>query len=104
VSDARGVTVVPDTAVQSDQDRKYLLVIDAKNVVQRRDVRLGKLLDDGMRIILPAGGNAPGLRADDWLIVEGVQTARVNYAVDPVKPATTQPGKMAAVENHGGER
>jgi RND family efflux transporter MFP subunit len=104
VSDARGVTVVPDTAVQSDQDRKYLLVIDAKNVVQRRDVRLGKLLDDGMRIILPAGGNAPGLRADDWLIVEGVQTARVNYAVDPVKPATTQPAKMAAVENHGGER
>jgi RND family efflux transporter MFP subunit len=116
VSDAQSVTTVPDVAVLSDQDRKYLLVIDAKNVVQRRDVRLGKLLDDGMRIILPAGGNAPQLRADDWLITDGLQSARVNYAADPVRPAT-QPAKVAhaaqgassagqdmAAGNHGGDR
>jgi multidrug efflux system membrane fusion protein len=107
VSAAAKVTTVPDTAVLSDQDRKYLLVIDSKNVVQRRDVRMGKLLDDGARIILPAGGGAQGLRADDWVIVDGLQSARVNYAVDPVKPAATQPAKMASAamaENHGGER
>ena len=104
MSETRAVTAVPDTAVLSDQDRRYLLVIDAKTVVQRRDVRLGRLLDDGMRVILPAGGKAEPLRADDWVIVDGLQTARVNYAVDPVRPAATQPAKVAAVENHGGER
>jgi RND family efflux transporter MFP subunit len=110
VSDSQSVTTVPDAAILSDQDRKYLLVIDAKNIVQRRDVRLGKLLDDGMRIILPTGGGAPGVRSDDWLIVEGLQSARVNYAADPVRP-TTQPAKMASAagasgrplsQNHGG--
>ena len=119
VSDAERVTTVPDTAVLSDQDRKYLLVIDSKNIVQRRDVRLGKLLDDGMRIVLSAGGSgegAAGLRPDDWLIVDGLQSARLHYAVDPVRPgATTQPAKVAAgtgaggaaeavAQNHGGER
>jgi RND family efflux transporter MFP subunit len=106
--DAQAVTTVPDIAVLSDQDRKYLLVIDSKNIVQRRDVRLGKLLDDGMRVILPAGGETQGLRPDDWLIVEGLQTVRVNYAADPVRPAT-QPAKMASAgsspsQNSGGDR
>jgi RND family efflux transporter MFP subunit len=106
--DAQAVTTVPDIAVLSDQDRKYLLVIDSKNIVQRRDVRLGKLLDDGMRVILPAGGETQGLRPDDWLIVEGLQSVRVNYAADPVRPAT-QPAKMASAgpspsQNPGGDR
>lgn len=95
VSDSQTVTTVPDVAVLSDQDRKYLLVVDAKNVVERRDVRLGKLLDDGMRVILPGSGGTHSLGADDWLIVEGLQTARVNYAADPVRPST-QPAKMAS--------
>src|SRR5262249_1511705 len=41
--------LVPDTAVLTDQDKKYLLVVDDKKIVQRRDVALGRLLDDGMR-------------------------------------------------------
>jgi len=110
---AQAVATVPDVAVLSDQDRKYLLLVDNKNIVQRRDVRLGKLLDDGMRVILPAGGNAQPLRPDDWLIVDGLQAARVNYAADPVRPAT-QPAKVASAaaspagqavsQNHGGDR
>jgi RND family efflux transporter MFP subunit len=97
VSDSQAVTTVPDVAILSDQDRKYLLVVDPKNVVQRRDVRLGKLLDDGMRVILPAGGNTQPLGGNDWLIVDGLQTARVNYAADPVRPAT-QPAKMVSAQ------
>ncbi|HEY7118798.1 MAG TPA: efflux RND transporter periplasmic adaptor subunit [Tepidisphaeraceae bacterium] len=94
VAGAQTVTTVPDVAIQSDQDKKYLLVVDPKNIVQRREVQLGKLLDDGMRVILPGGGTAQPLRPEDWLIVDGLQSARVNYAADPVRPAT-QPSKVA---------
>jgi multidrug efflux system membrane fusion protein len=77
--------LVPDTAVLTDQDKKYLLVVGAKNVVQRHDIAEGKLLDDGMRVILPGASTDKGLPKDDWVIVEGLQRARINYPVDPVE-------------------
>ena len=60
VSDKYQAAVVPDTAVLSDQDRKYLLVLGKDNVVLRRDITPGRLLDDGMRVILPAPGEETG--------------------------------------------
>jgi RND family efflux transporter MFP subunit len=77
--------LVPDTAVLSDQDKKYLLVVDDKNIVHRRDVTLGKLLDDGMRAIQPSDKKGEGVTKADWVIVEGLQRARINYPVDPMK-------------------
>jgi RND family efflux transporter MFP subunit len=82
--------LVPDTAILSDQDKKYVLVVDDKNVVARRDVTMGKLLDDGMRVILPAAPGEPGLETNDWIVTQGLQSARINYPVDPIKP-TSQP-------------
>ena len=104
VSEPHPVLLVPDTAIQSDQDRRYLLAIDDKNVVQRRDVEVGKLLDDGTRVIREAG-KAKALTADDWVITEGIQMARINYAVEPVRPAgaagpTTQATASAAAAAH----
>jgi membrane fusion protein, multidrug efflux system len=81
------VALVPDTAILTDQDKKYLLVLDDKNVVQRRDINPGKLLDDGMRVILPTA-NGPGVAPGEWIIVDGLQIARLNYPVEPVPPAT----------------
>ncbi|MCR4411680.1 MAG: efflux RND transporter periplasmic adaptor subunit [Thermoguttaceae bacterium] len=91
VSDKYPATLVPDTAVNTDQDRKYLLVVDEKNVVQRRNVRLGRLLDDGMRIVL---GAEPELKPDEWIIVEGIQRARLLY---PVEPVPQEPARSAAL-------
>jgi membrane fusion protein, multidrug efflux system len=82
--------LIPDTAILSDQDRKYVLVVGDKNVVQRRDVALGKLLDDGMRIVLPGNAANPGIAPSDTIVTQGLQAARINYPVEPVKP-TTQP-------------
>jgi RND family efflux transporter MFP subunit len=82
--------LVPDTAVLTDQDQKYLLVVgdkDGKKVVQRRDVTLGQLVDDGMRAIQP-GADGKGVTSADWVIVEGLQRARINYPVDPVELAS----------------
>ena len=95
--------VVPDTALLTDQDRKYLLVVGEKNVVLRRDVRPGKLLDDGRRIILLSDSKEGMLKADDWVIVIGLQRARINYPVEPldasgkpVGPTASQPGAGTA--------
>jgi len=89
------VVLVPDAAILSDQDKKYVLVVDDKNVVQRRDVNPGKLLDDGTRVILPASQGAD-LAPNDWIVVLGLQMARINYPAEPVRPSTTQPVKAPA--------
>jgi multidrug efflux system membrane fusion protein len=89
------VMLVPDTAILTDQDKKYLLVLDEKNVVQRRDVNPGRLMDDGMRVILPDASGTQSVTSDAWIIVIGIQMARINYPVDPVKP-TTQPARTVS--------
>ena len=43
--------LVPESAINTDQDRKFLLIVDAKNEVKRCDVRLGRLLDNGMQVL-----------------------------------------------------
>ncbi len=83
VSDPYEAALVPDTAVNTDQDQKYLLVVGDDKVVKRRNVRLGRLLDDGMRVI-----REPELKANEWIIVEGMELARLNYPVEPVPEST----------------
>jgi RND family efflux transporter MFP subunit len=83
VSDKYPATLVPDTAVNTDQDQKYLLLVGEANVVKRQSVRLGRLLDNGMRVILE-----PELKANEWIIVEGMELARLNYPVEPVPEST----------------
>lgn len=105
MSEAKPVLLVPDTAILTDQDKRYVLAIDDKNVVQRRDVELGKLLDDGMRVILERKGESAavtatgarnGITADDSIITQGIQMARLNYPVEPIRPAASPPAAPAA--------
>ncbi len=58
--------LVDDKAVLTDQDRKYVYVVDAEGKAQRRDVQLGRMAD-GLRIV------NGGLKAGDKVIVDGVQ-------------------------------
>lgn len=85
ISEPYSAMLVPDEAIQSDQDKKYLLCLNNENVVVRRDVQLGKLLEDGMRVIL-SGKEKEGVSKGDWVIVLGVQRARINYPVQPMDP------------------
>jgi RND family efflux transporter MFP subunit len=92
VSDKYQAIVVPDTAVLADQDRRYLLVLGKDNVALRRDITPGKLLDDGMRVVLPAPGEEKATdKADwmknwerEWVITVGLQRARIDYPVQPL--------------------
>ena len=103
VSEAYHAVVIPDTAILSDQDRKYVLVLGKDNVVLRRDIIPGRLLDDEMRVILPSQGeekaSADGTWASDWkkqwIITLGLQRARINYPVEPFD-AKGQPVAAAA--------
>jgi RND family efflux transporter MFP subunit len=84
VSDEYPATLVPDEAILSDHEKKYLLCLSPENNVVRRDVQLGKLLEDGMRVILPGTKENEGVKPEDWVIVLGLQRARLNYPVTPV--------------------
>lgn len=92
VGEPYSAVLVPDAAILSDQDKRYLLVVGDKNVVTRRDITLGKLLDDGMRVVLPGANDDTGITTGDRIIVLGLQRARVNYPVDPVEESN-QPGE-----------
>jgi RND family efflux transporter MFP subunit len=96
VSDEHAALLIPDTAILSDQDKKYVLAIDDKNVVQRRDVELGKLLDDGSRIIRSGADAKSALTPDDWIITQGIQMARLNYPVEPIRPTPTPTSQPVA--------
>ena len=48
---------------------------------------LGRLLDDGQRVILPEATGTAAVAPEEWIIVLGLQRARINYPVDPVQPS-----------------
>ncbi|WGS23732.1 MULTISPECIES: efflux RND transporter periplasmic adaptor subunit [unclassified Bradyrhizobium] len=68
--------LIPDTAIATDQSRKIVFVVKADNTVEARPVMLGPL-DEGLRVI------REGLKAEDHVIVDGLQRARVGAKVTP---------------------
>ena len=74
--------LLPDTAIATDQSRKIVFVVNADNTVEAKPVVLGPL-DDGLRVI------REGLKADDRVIVDGLQRARVGAKVTPHSPAAS---------------
>ena len=84
ISESYSALLVPDTAILSDQNQRYLLCLNAENIVTRRTVKLGRLLEDGLRVILPGQNAEEGVSPTDWVIVNGLQRARINYPVEPM--------------------
>ncbi len=76
--------LVPESAILTDQDKKYLLCLNEQNVVIRKNIVPGRLLDDGMRVVLAGEKGQPALGPNDWVVVLGLQRARVNDPVEPV--------------------
>ena len=74
--------LVPDAAVQSDQSRKIVLVVDGEGTVSPRIVELGPIYR-GLRVI------RSGLSPEDQVIIAGVQRARPGGKVAP------QPAEIA---------
>jgi membrane fusion protein, multidrug efflux system len=68
--------LLPDAAIATDQSRKIVFVVRDDNTVEARPVTLGPL-DEGLRVI------REGLKAEDRVIVNGLQRARVGAKVTP---------------------
>lgn len=68
--------MVPDTAIQTDQARKIVLVVDGQNQVSAKPVELGPVVE-GLRVV------RSGLKASDRVIIAGNQMAMPGAKVAP---------------------
>ncbi len=95
--ESRESMVVPASAVLTDQGGKYVLLCDAKNVVNFKRVQTGRLVRGDMRVI------EDGLTQEDRVIVNGLQRARPGAKVNPVSvqawSVTRTPGASGSRKN-----
>lgn len=68
--------IVPEKAIGTDQDRKFVYVVDAENKVNYRPISIGDSVN-GSRIVLS------GLQEGDQVIVDGIIRIRPNMIVAP---------------------
>jgi multidrug efflux system membrane fusion protein len=84
--------LVDDTAIGTDQEKKFVMVIDAASRAQYREIEPGPLYN-GQRIV------TRGLKPGERIVVNGIQRVRPN---DPVKakavpmPSAAAPAKTGA--------
>jgi RND family efflux transporter MFP subunit len=73
--------LVPDSALGASQSGRYLLTVNAEDVVEQRPVETGELSEGGLRVI------SSGLGAEDRVIIGQVQSAVPGAKVKPVMAA-----------------
>jgi RND family efflux transporter MFP subunit len=80
----RDALLVPGDAVGFDQQGEFLLVVNEKNVVERRGVKTGPQVGELLVI-------GEGLKPDDLVIVEGLLRAIPGRTVNPQRAASRSP-------------
>jgi RND family efflux transporter MFP subunit len=91
--------LIPDEAVQNDQERKYVFVVNAKNEVEYRSVKLGQPVGD-LRVIRPpekGKEGKEGLTREDRVLIAGMQRVRNGSQVEVEEKAPPAPPGMALV-------
>lgn len=73
--------LISERAIAADQSGQYLLVVNKENKVEKRLVTLGQRID-GMVVI------KQGIKADDKVIINGLQRARPGSVVTPQADST----------------
>jgi RND family efflux transporter MFP subunit len=76
IDQQQNTLLVPDVALGSDQAGRYVLVVNADNVVEQRKVQTGPAEGD-LRVI------ESGLKADDRVVIAGLLRAIPGQKVDP---------------------
>ena len=88
-AERRDALLVPGDAVSFDQQGEYVLVVNDKQVVERRGITTGTQIGDDLII-------AGGLKADEWVIVEGRLQAIPGRAVNPQRVDNSVPSPAKA--------
>jgi RND family efflux transporter MFP subunit len=76
-SDTYQALLVSDRAISTDQGQKHVWVVNEQNVVEYRQVTVGSLQNDGLRVV-----NA-GVKSGEWIVVNGLQRVRPGVTVTP---------------------
>lgn len=82
-SASRPATLIEDSAIGTDQDKKYVLVVDAEGRVQYRQVKPG-IRQGALRVI------DQGITPEEQVVVNSLHLATPGIQVDPVR-APSQP-------------
>lgn len=91
----RPAVLIEETAIGTDQDKRFVMVVDEQNRTAYRRVQLGAL-QDGLRVV--EAGLTPGER----IVVNGLQRIRPG---DPVEPKAVSPvgkDRLADASGKGG--
>jgi RND family efflux transporter MFP subunit len=87
-------TLIPDEALMSDQGRKYVFVLNDRNEIVYRKVRLGQAIG-GLRVIKeaePGLEDKEGVRPGERVVVSGMQRVRPAMEVTvQTQPAPARP-------------
>jgi RND family efflux transporter MFP subunit len=75
-SDPYKALLINERAISSDQTLKYVYVVNADKVVERRDVVPDRVFDGLISI-------KSGLKSSDWIVVNGIQRVRQGAKVEP---------------------
>ena len=78
--------LINDSAIGTDQSVKFVLKVGADNKVEYAPVKLGPLID-GLRVV------REGLKANDVILVKGLQQVRPGMPVQPQLVAMGEPHK-----------
>lgn len=74
-------TLLPEKAINTDQDRKFVYVVNDEDKVKRKYIAPGSMLENGLVII------ESGLEGNERVVVSGIQ--RIRSADQQVKPVET---------------
>ncbi|MGA9753716.1 MAG: efflux RND transporter periplasmic adaptor subunit [Desulfobaccales bacterium] len=94
VTHNKSALLIPQEAIGYDQLGPYVLVVDDKNVVQRRSVKLGTQ-EEGLIVI------AEGVTAPEWIITNGLFQAIPGKQVTLVKASASNSAPPPAPEPGG---
>ncbi len=105
--------LVPQKAIGTDQGKKYLKVVNEKDIVEYRTIELGAQQPDGLQVVIPvklirtetgmrpADANAPpgeksfdSIRLGERIIVGGLQFVQAGMHVTPKPIAAESGGKQ----------
>jgi multidrug efflux system membrane fusion protein len=86
----RNAVLVADRAIGTDQSKRFVLVVGPENKAEYREVRIGRLADDGLRVI------ESGLKPGELIVVNGLQRVRPGAPITPQTVPMTARGDGAA--------
>jgi len=78
--------LLPDRAIGSDQANRIIWVMNSDKKVTQRKIIVGKKIGD-LRVI------SEGLKADEWVVIEGLQKLRPDSVIEPEEITLATPAK-----------